>query len=104
LNGYALIAETLYHKPVVGLGLIYFEPVTDIGTADGLIDGAGMSMGFTAKLLPIEREAGLVSSLLAQAKEIYELPKVPTERDGCRDCSALGAIIARVAVPESAAA
>lgn len=89
LNGYALIAETLYQKPVVGLGLIYFEPVTDIGTSGGLIDAAGMSMGFKAKLLPIERDVELVPSLLAQAKEIYDLPAAPAGRDGCRDCESL---------------
>jgi hypothetical protein len=89
LNGYALIAETLYQRPVVGLGLIYFEPVTDIITADGLIDAAGMSMGFREKLLPIERDAEFVPSLLAQAKEIYDLHAVPAGRDGCQDCELL---------------
>lgn len=92
LNGYALIAETLYQKPVVGLGLIYFEPVTDIATADGLIDGAGMSMGFRTKLLPIEQDRELVPALLAQAKAIYELHKPPDGLKSCRECELLMAL------------
>lgn len=92
LNGYALIAETLYQKPVAGLGLIYFEPVTDIGTAEGLVDSVGMSMGFRAKLLPIERDHELVPSLLAKAKAIHELPLPPVGRNGCRDCDLIATI------------
>lgn len=93
LNGYALIAETIYQKPVVGLGLIYFEPVTDIGMAGKLIDAVGMSMGFRAKLLPIERDVELVPALLMQAKAIYESPVAHNGRDGCRDCELLDGVL-----------
>lgn len=92
LNGCALIAETLYQKPVVGLGLIYFEPVTYIGTAGGLIDAAGMSMGFKAKMRPIEQNIGMVPALITTAKVIYELNEPSAGRRGCRDCELLGDI------------
>lgn len=93
LNGYALIAEALYQRPVVGLGLVYFEPVTDIVSADGLVDAAGFGMGFRAKLLPIERDRELVPSLLARAKAIHDLPVPPAGREGCKDCGLLAVIM-----------
>lgn len=100
LNGYALIAEALYHKPVVGLGLIYFEPVTDITSADGLVDSSGIRMGFRAKLLPIERDVALVPSLLTRAKAIHELLEAPAGRDGCRDCELFASLCIQVGVEQ----
>jgi len=94
LNGYALIAETIHQKPVVGLGLVYMEPVTDIESADGLVDAEGFRMGFRAKVLPIERDRELVPVLLAKAKGIYDLPVPPAGREGCRDCGLLDGILA----------
>jgi hypothetical protein len=98
LNGYALIAETLYQKPVVGLGLVYFEPMTDIESADGLVDFAGIKMDFRAKLLPIERDTALVPSLLEKAKAIHDLPEPPAGREGCKDCGLLDGIRSSFAV------
>ncbi len=92
LNGYAMIAETIYQRPVVGLGLIHFETVTDIVSADGLVDGEGFKMGFRAKLLPLERDREIVPSLLARAKAIHDLPQPPAGRNACRDCELLNGI------------
>lgn len=94
LNGYALIAEALYQKPVVGLGLVYFEPVTDITSAEGLVDAEGFRMGFRAKLLPIERDTALVPSLLERAKAIYELAASPFGPENCQNCCFLDALLA----------
>ena len=66
LNGYALIAQRILKKPVVGLGLIYFEPVTDIQSAEGLVDETGFKMGFRARLLPLELDPDLVPALHAR--------------------------------------
>jgi hypothetical protein len=93
LNGYALIAETIFQRPVVGLGLVYFEPVTDIDSAEGLVNADGFSMDFRAKLLPLERDRELVPSLLAEAKAIHDLPEPPAGREGCKDCELLDAIM-----------
>jgi hypothetical protein len=49
-------------------------------------------MDFRAKLLPIERDAALVPSLLAKAKAIHELAEPPAGREGCRDCGLLESI------------
>ena len=94
LNGYSLIADTLGMGPVVGLALVYYEPVTDIGVNDlpGLLLDAGFRMGFTAKVLPIELDAELVPGLLARAKDIFEMAKPPGKRKGCRNCGMLESI------------
>lgn len=92
LNGYALIAQHIFKKPVVGLGLVYFELVTDIQRAEGLVDAEGFTMGFRARLLPLELDPDLVPELLVKAKAIYQLPEPPASRDGCRDCGLMRGI------------
>jgi hypothetical protein len=91
LNGYGLIAETLGYGPVVGLGLIYYEPQTDIGTddVDSVTLADGFTMDFKSHVLPIEIDAGLVPDLLAKARDIFDLDVPPDSREGCKDCEML---------------
>jgi hypothetical protein len=91
LNGYAMICEAIGMGQVSGMGLVYYEPETDI-TADGLeplLLADGFKMGFRAKLLPIERDELLVPGLLERAKEINEMVQPPESKVDCRDCLAV---------------
>jgi len=89
LNAYSLIAEQTGMAPVIGLALVYYEPVTEIAEIDTLICREGFGMGFTAHILPIQRDYDLVPSLLAKAKAITDMAMPPESRDGCKDCAAV---------------
>ncbi|MCE9612917.1 MAG: PD-(D/E)XK nuclease family protein [Lentisphaerae bacterium] len=96
LTGYALIAEALGLKPVVGLGLIYYEPRTAIGVADldDLILEDGFAMHFNAHLLPITLDRSTIPPLLRKAKAIHESPEPPQGLDGCKDCKLVEGVLA----------
>lgn len=56
LNGYALIAEKCGLKPVTGIGLVYYEPQTNV-TSDSLdlvLLDKGFHLPFKAHLLELE--------------------------------------------------
>lgn len=95
LNSYSVIAERIGLGRVHGLGLIYYEPVTDISVED--IESAcgdeGFSMRFAAKLLPIELRPASIPPLLARVREICDLPKAPAGRSGCEDCQRLAKLV-----------
>jgi len=96
LNGYALIADTLGHGPVIGLALVYYEPMTDIDRDDvahPLLMDNGFRMEFESKILPIELDSELVPSLLGKARDIYELPKPPSALSRCKDCELLDELV-----------
>jgi hypothetical protein len=88
LNAYALIAERTGLGRVTGLGLVYHEPVTDIGgdAIDSVCGDEGFSMRFVAKLLPIELHPTMIPPLLARVREICDLPAAPVGRPDCEDC------------------
>lgn len=91
LNAYAYIAERVGFKPVTGLSLIYYEPITDISSND--IDSHmlndGFSMNFTEKLVPVSLEPDNIKSLLNRVREIYDLSEKPKGIQGCKDCESL---------------
>lgn len=100
LNGYALIAESIGMNPVVGLALIYYEPVTDLTTEDmgTVINGDGFSMGFKANILPIPLDTDIIPPLLRKARDISDLQEPPEGRDGCRDCELLAGLVEMAAL------
>jgi hypothetical protein len=95
LNAYAYIGERVGFKPVSGLGLIYYEPLTNISTdtIDSFILDDGFSMHFAGKLLPIELNIDSIHSLLIKVREIYDLSKAPETIEGCKDCELLDQIL-----------
>lgn len=88
LNTYAYIAERVGFKPVSGLGLIYYEPLTDVTPEDldSVVREDGFTMRFSAKLLPVELDVDRILPLLARVRETYDLPHAPKGTEGCRDC------------------
>jgi hypothetical protein len=97
LNGYTIIHENMGHK-VVRTPLIYCEPVTDEKACrdNEIYHADGFDMGFSVKVLDIERDPEMVFGLLAKAKDILEGP-IPDSVEGCRDCANLANIQALMA-------
>ena len=91
LNAYAYIGERTGFSPVSQLALVYMEPATAKETAEdpALIDSQGFSMGFQARLVPVDlAPETLVPPLLRQAARIYGMAAPPPGRKNCRDCEA----------------
>ena len=89
LNGYAMIAESIGISPVSGLGLIYYEPQTDmtVGKLDEVLLDKGFDMGFEAHLLEVELDPeGVVKPLLTEVRRLADLSQAPEGRRGCKDC------------------
>jgi hypothetical protein len=98
LNSYALIAEAVGIAPVSAIALIYAEPRTEQADADreASHDAAGFSMGFTAKIKPLDLNPEMIRPLLARAREILDLHVPPPARGGCKDCAKLEGVIAMI--------
>lgn len=95
LNTYAYIGERVGFRPVSGLGLLYYEPQTEVTETniDSLIRGDGFSMSFCGKSLPIELNIQEIPSLLERARDIYDRAKPPLGREGCRNCELLDILV-----------
>ena len=99
LNGYAYIAERTGIAPVSGLGLIYYEPQTDLSVdaIDDVLMSDGFLMGFKAKLVKVRCEPeAIVLPLLKKVREISEIDTVPIGRVGCKDCERMVEMVKRV--------
>ena len=100
LNGYGFISERVGISPVSGLGLIYYEPQTDLSvdTVDDVVLSDGFLMGFKARLVKVRCDPeAVVAPLLKRVREISELETVPMGREGCRDCERVGEMVRTVA-------
>jgi hypothetical protein len=89
LNSYAFIAERRGLSPVTGLGLIYYEPQTElqIDSLESVQLRDGFLMRFRAKLLEITSDAErTVPCLLKRMRDICDRVRPPATREGCRNC------------------
>jgi hypothetical protein len=95
LNCYALIAPRIGLGSVYGLGLLYYEPVTDLGEADGdlLIKGNRFFLGFAPKAKSVRLEPNIIRPLLSRVREICDSAESPTARPDCRDCCIMETLI-----------
>ena len=99
LNTYAYIAERVGLSPVSRLSLVYMEPATGEKTAQEpkWVHGQGFSMDFHARVVPVDPEPErLIPPLLRQAARIYDMPTPPPGRNNCRDCEAMGRLLAAI--------
>jgi hypothetical protein len=99
LNAYALIAERQGLSPVSKLALVYMEPATDKETAEkpNLVDSKGFTMGFRAKVVPVELRTGsLLPPLLRKARSIWDMDTPPLAAEGCKDCEAVYGLFERL--------
>jgi hypothetical protein len=95
LNCYALIAAGIGLGAVNGLGLLYYEPVTEIRDVDrdSLIRDDRFFLEFSPKLKLVNLEPDLIRPLLRRGRELCDLSASPTARSGCRNCSMLEALL-----------
>lgn len=100
LNCYGMIAQGIGLGAVHGLGLLYYEPVTDIPDTerDVLIQRDRFLLQFTPKIKPISFEPNIIPPLLQKVREICDCSESPPPRLGCRDCYLLESLL-RVARP-----
>jgi len=94
LNGYALIGNERGFGPVSDLALVYMEPVTDKETTihDGNYRDDGFALGFSPKIHRVDLNPGKIYPLLAQVREIYEMPGAPDSHTGCKNCESVEAM------------
>jgi hypothetical protein len=89
LNGYALIGEKTGIEPVNGLGLVYYQPETqvdDSNISSAIIDG-GFRMPFSAHMLEVELEPEkVVKPLMIEVRRLWGMKEAPEGREGCGDC------------------
>lgn len=96
LNGYALIAEKCGLKPVTGIGLVYYEPQTNVTSdiLDMVLLDKGFHMPFRAHLLELElKPEEMIMPLLKKVRAIADLTELPTWNVSCSDCQKLKALI-----------
>ncbi len=91
MNCYALIASKIGLGSVYGLGLLYYEPVTDIDAADStvLIGEDGFFLEFSPKLRPVRIDPTMIPPLLRKVREICDAAECPTGKPDCSDCPRL---------------
>lgn len=95
LNAYAFIAEHCadsQFSPVSGLGLIYFEPQTELtaNDVDSILLPDGFHMGLAARHIEIDLEPEkIVRPLLEEARRLADSDSPPNGREGCKDCENL---------------
>jgi len=92
LNSYALIGEQCGFSPICGLGLVYYEPQTEVSvdSIDSALLDDGFEMPFKAHLLRLELDAeGVVLPLLKRVREFSDLGAAPRGRSGCENCRKL---------------
>jgi len=92
LNAYAYLAQQKFHKTVVGLALIYFEPEHNIPDASQLLQRTGgqMMLGFKCIVVPVPLKPTIwVRHLCWRVFQILSSPSPPTGKQNCQGCQAL---------------
>jgi len=77
------------------LGLLYYEPVTELEGADSdfLIKSDRFFLEFSPKLKSVKLETEAIHPLLRRVREICDLPECPAGRPDCPDCSMLEELV-----------
>jgi hypothetical protein len=91
LNAYAVIAKSIGLGTTSCLGLLYYEPVTELigAGSDSLIKDDRFLMEFSPKLKAVKLEPDTIPPLLRRVREICDLPECPAGHPDCHDCSLL---------------
>lgn len=95
LNAYSYIAERIGFNPVKGIGLHYYEPLTEISraTVDFHILEKGFSMRFSGDFHAVELNPDEIPELLVQARKIYDKKKPPASAEKCKNCTLLDQLL-----------
>lgn len=95
LNAYSLIAEKIGMGKISDIGLIYFEPFTDIDETNvgDYIVNDGFNLIFNAKYLPMDLDLSKIPPLLRKIRTLYDRMTPPDSRPKCKDCESTQKII-----------
>jgi len=87
----SLIAENIGYRPVIGLGLVYYEPFTDIkpDLIDDYAENDGFYMYFYAHTMGLKYDPDMIPQLLQKAREIYDKSVPLDPNSDCQDCRIL---------------
>lgn len=92
LNAYAYIGNRCNFNPVTGIGLVYYEPQTDltVDDLDGKLLESGFYMNFSSKLHKVILDPDkIIPPLLKQVREIIDCDTMPSALESCKDCALL---------------
>lgn len=91
LNAYAFIGNATDFYPISGIGLIYYEPVTDISKDDILdkVNKDSFDLNFRGYSKELKLNLSIINKYFKIAREIYDKDKPPTGLNNCRDCANL---------------
>ncbi len=105
LNSYAYIANRIDMGPVSGIGLVYYEPVTDITTEsiEQVMLSDGFQMAFSSNIHPLKLHPdNLIPPLLQKVRDIVDSIIAPNRLEGCKDCENLDRLVQYALVKEGA--
>ncbi len=106
LNAYAYIANRGEFSPVSGLGLVYYEPDTDLTSdiLDPVLLENGFYMAFRSKLHPIKLDPeNMILPLLEKVRTIIGTPSPPARSNGCKDCASIDRLVSVLSEDASSA-
>ncbi len=89
LNAYAYIGNRCNFNPVSGIGLVYYEPQTDLTLENlgGRLLKEGFYMEFTGKLHKVSLDPDkIIPPLLKQVRKIVDAETIPPITESCKDC------------------
>ena len=92
LNAYGYLAERLGMGRVSGLGLMYFEPLTETENIDSRLSVCGFDLGFSAHGVHVELAPVQIPLLLRRVRDAYGSPE-PAPLPHCKDCRLLAQML-----------
>jgi len=96
LNAYAYIGNRCNFNPVSGIGLVYYEPQTDltIDDLDAKLLKRGFYMEFIGNLHKVELNPDkIIPPLLKQVRSIVNARTMPAGIENCKDCVLLDKVM-----------
>jgi hypothetical protein len=93
LNACAYIAERMGFAPVKGLGLLYYEPFTEISSINHLTLPDGFFMQFISEFHSLDLNPAKIPPLLKKVRDLHDQPQIPEGRPGCPDCKAINELL-----------
>lgn len=92
LNAYGYLAERLGMGRVTGLGLVYFEPLTETDNINSRLSVHGFDLGFSAHAVHVELTSAQIPLLLRRTREVFDSSEPPPS-PRCKDCGLLAQML-----------
>jgi hypothetical protein len=95
VNVYGYLAQSTDMGRVSGLGLVYYQPQTDVddGNIDSIATTEDFAVRFVPKLVPVPLGMERIPNLLQRVREIADATVAPEGRKDCVDCGLLEKLV-----------